>query len=68
MANSRQMESHILDARAENARWLIDEVHMHPELVARRLGISLDALEKLLQRRSDGKPDPDSIEGAGEGT
>jgi hypothetical protein len=44
------MESHIFDQRAENARWLIDEVGMHPELVARRLGITISALEKLLDR------------------
>jgi DNA-binding transcriptional regulator LsrR (DeoR family) len=52
-SGQHHMREHIQDQRWENARWLIDEVGMHPELVARRLGISLDALEKLLERRKE---------------
>lgn len=59
----RDMESHRRDAKIENARWLLDDVGLHPAQVARRLGMSEDALEKMMGRHR-GDTDP-GVEQAG---
>lgn len=43
------MRAHRDEALAENARFLADN-GLHPDLIAKRLGINLDALEQILRR------------------
>jgi DNA-binding transcriptional regulator LsrR (DeoR family) len=41
-------EAHARDARRENARWLIEDVGLSRDHVARRLGMSRAALDKMM--------------------
>ena len=52
-------QAHLTGRRIEQARFLLDVAKMHPAKVAHRLGVTEDALNKILGRGGDGKPDPD---------
>lgn len=52
--------SHKDEAEMENIEFLLDTCDMHPDLVAKRLGITRDALDKKLERRRVGQRDTDN--------
>lgn len=45
-----RLESHIVQARIENAHFLMDDCHMTMVEAACRLGVKPDCLEKELER------------------
>ena len=53
MSNRDSLEEDRNQQILENAHWLMDQ-GMHIELVAKRLGLSLYALEKKLEREKKG--------------
>lgn len=50
-AAGRDFESHQRDQRVEDARFLLDRGE-HITRVAKRLGVNVDALEKLMERHA----------------
>jgi hypothetical protein len=49
MKQGNHWDDHLLDARRENARFLL-EMGEPLDRIAKRLGVTLDSLEKLLER------------------
>src|SRR5687767_221278 len=45
------MDSHLNRQLEENIDWLMDECGIHPEVVAKRVGITFNTLEKNRNRR-----------------
>jgi hypothetical protein len=58
------MEEHVWDARYENALFLTRDAGLHPERAARRLGMTLEAFNKMMER-GRGKSDTRKVTSAG---
>jgi hypothetical protein len=50
-------ESHLTARRIRDAQFMLDVCKVHPTKVAQRLGITEDALHRLLERGDHGEPD-----------
>jgi len=66
MSYGDPMLSHRRQAQIENARFLLDTARIHPSAVARRLGMSEDALEKMLERSKHVQRDSHQVPGRSE--
>lgn len=63
MSNQIQWSSHKHQQIRDNARFLRNEAQLCDEMIARRLGISLENLEQIEARgrRSSAEPDPTEV-------
>jgi hypothetical protein len=48
--NATYLTDHLYEAKAENARFLLNDCGLHIDLVAKRLGMTRDGIEKLLTK------------------
>lgn len=64
---NRDLSEHREAAVLENIKFLLGTCNMHPDLVAKRLGISRDTLDKKIERSRRAQPHPDTLAETGEG-
>lgn len=59
----RYMRGHIVDAQIENVEFLVEVAGLNREQAAKRVGLTLDAVDKIMERRKgavDGVANPAS--------
>lgn len=57
------MRGHIVDAQIENVEFLVEVAGLNREQAAKRVGLTLDAVDKIMERRKgavDGVANPAS--------
>lgn len=66
MADKHYYDSHRERAEAENIDFLLNTCGLHRDHVARRLGITRNALDKKIERSRRAQPDTSSEQATGE--
>jgi DNA-binding NtrC family response regulator len=61
MTNNRAMLSHQQDIELENILFLVDDCRLHPDLAAKRLGLTRNTLDKKLERAAREQSHPGAV-------